>query len=485
LLAGAFPPLVWAWRDVRPRRAALYGFVAGLAFFGILLSWISYFGFIAVLPLVAAEAGYIALAGAIVAWLAKRGLRGPWILATVWVPIEWVRGAFPLGGFPWGQLGGALHDMQPGRALASWGGLIFVSFLLVVFNGLLVDVACAITLRGRVALRVSVIGLVGVVAASALLDATHVTTTPTHALKVAVLQGNDLDRYLTPAEIDGRLISNKHFALADKLHGNYDLIIFPESSLDGDDPVTDAPLRARLVAVAKAHNADVMANGITYDSKQREYNTNVVFAPSGRILGTYSKRHLVPFGEYVPWRDKLGFINELKLVPVDFTPGNHDSVVPIHGVPVGQVICFESVFADQVRDVVREGAQAIVVSTNNRSYRRSAASAQHLALSQMRAAETGRPVVQASISGISAVVDANGVVRDPSKLFVPTIVSRSIMATTGETPYVRFGDWIVWGSLLGLLIAGGVVFVRRRASNAPDEPEEPDDATATPVDVPA
>ena len=94
---------------------------------------------------------------------------------------------------------------------------------------------------------------------------------------------------------------------------------------------------------------------------------------------------------------------------------------------------------------MRDGAEAIVVSTNNRSYRRSANSEQHLALSQMRAAETGRPVLQASVSGISAVIDPDGTVRDRTELFEKAIVDTTIVTTTGETLYVRFGDWVVWG----------------------------------------
>lgn len=488
VMAAAFPPfdrgwlacvglvpLFWAWRGARPRRAALYGFVAGVVFFGILLSWISYFGVVAVIPLVAAEAAYWAGAGAVTAWLARRGFRGPWVLAAVWVPFEALRGVWPLGGFPWGQVGGALHDVPPARALASWGGLLLVSFLVVAGNALLSELLVAARGRRWSGVGAAVIGLVCIVVLTAVLDIARVTTTPTKALRIAVIQGNDLDRYLTPDELASRLITNKHFALAEKeLHGDYDLIVFPESSLDGDDPTTNPALEARLTDLARLHHSYVLANGITFDGEKREFNTNLLYAPNGKLVGTYSKRHLVPFGEYVPFRDLLGFIDALKQIPHDFTPGSHDAVWPIRGVGVGSIICFESVFPAQVRDVVDKGAQIIVVSTNNRSYRRSGASAQHLALSQMRAAETGRPVVQAAISGISAFIDADGVVHDATKLFVPTVISRQVVGTTGETPYVRFGDWIVWGSagaVLGMVAAAWWNTRRdRRGRPAPEDP---------------
>jgi len=111
---------------------------------------------------------------------------------------------------------------------------------------------------------------------------------------------------------------------------------------------------------------------------------------------------------------------------------------------------------------VHAGAQVIVVSTNNRSYERSANSAQHVAIGQMRAAETGRPVVQAAISGISAIIDANGVVRERTKLFERTVLEAAITPTTGQTPYVRYGEWVIWLSALGLAVAVGLAVRRGR-----------------------
>jgi apolipoprotein N-acyltransferase len=104
----------------------------------------------------------------------------------------------------------------------------------------------------------------------------------------------------------------------------------------------------------------------------------------------------------------------------------------------------------------------IVVSTNNRSYRRSANSEQHVALSQMRAAETGRPVVHASISGITAMIDAGGNVSHTTKLFEPTIVDTTVTLTTGRTPYVRVGEWAALASIATTLVAVGIGFARRR-----------------------
>lgn len=148
---------------------------------------------------------------------------------------------------------------------------------------------------------------------------------------------------------------------------------------------------------------------------------------------------------------------------------------------IATLICFESAFGYQVRPLVHNGAQVLVVSTNNRSYRRSANSAQHVAIGQMRAAETGRPVVQAAISGISAVIDADGVVHDQTKLFDRTVVQTTVEATSGQTPYVRYGEWATLACLWTAAIAAVVALIgvrreRKRSLESTGELETTPDA---------
>jgi apolipoprotein N-acyltransferase len=469
LLALAFPafnlgllalvalvPLIWAWRDATPRRAALYGFFFGVVFAAIVMYWLWYFGIVAIVPLVAGWAGFTALTGYLVGCLNRAGLRSPWLIAAAWVVPEALRGRWPFGGLPWGDLGVALHDLQPARALASWGGVALVSFAIVVVNAYLVDLAVAIGTNARRALVVATAGIAVVVVVVAVADAARYQTHPSGQLRVATLQGNDQDRYLTTEEKASGYLTEHHFTLAGRLRGGYDLIVFPESSLDDFSPESNPSLRNRLVAVGRAHGSDVLANAAVPAPDGREFNQNLLYRPDGRLAGTYSKEHLVPFGEYVPFRSLVDWTGIVDRIPYDYSPGNERTIFRVKGHRLATVICFESAFGPLVRDFVHRGAEVVVVSTNNRSYRRSGNSEQHIAQTQMRAAETGRPFVQASISGISAIIDADGNVSHTTKPFHQAIVSDTVTTTTGETPYVRFGEWAVVASaalLLGAAIA--------------------------------
>jgi apolipoprotein N-acyltransferase len=457
LVLVSLVPLLWAWRGARPGHAALYGFAFGCACYSVVIPWIRYFGYVAIVPLVAAMAAAIAIVGALVAAYARRGIASPFLTAAVWVVLEALRGRWPLGGFPWADLGVALHDVAAARALASVGGTLLVSFVVVAVDGLALEFALALRSRTTRSAALAGLGLAALLVATVVADLTRYEPRTTGHLRVAMLQGDD--EQLPLAQQPDQPLTEKHFALAAKLRGAYDLIVFPESSLD-TDPEEDASLHRRIADLAEQHDAYALVNARTPGTDDRWRNTNFLYTPTGKLQGVYSKQHLVPFGEYIPWRDQLSFLPELRQVPYDFQAGPSRTMFNVAGHPVASVICFESAFGPLLRDYVRDGAQMIVVSTNNRSYQRSGNTEQHLALGQMRAAETGRAVLQASVSGISAVIDPDGSVHDRTRLFEASVVTATVPTSTGETLYVRFGDWVVLLSALALVTVT-VVAIRR------------------------
>ena len=477
----ALVPLLWAWRGAGPGTAAVSGGVAGVAYYAVLVEWTRYFGAVAVVPFVLFLATWWAVAGAVVGWLGRRGVATAPVVAAVWVLMEAAQGRVPFGGFPWGDVGYAFHSSGVARALAGWGGVALVSWLALLVNGLVLDAALAVRRsrgeRGgsRWAPVRPLAGIVAAAVVAAGAAAARPELTPTGRLRVALVQGNDRNRNLTLQEIRDRYLVRNHLRLAGAVSAPVDLMVLPESSLDAD-PRDDPYLDLALTALAADHHADVLAGGNVTAPHGRLYNAAFHYGPtatdpagpsaSGRRPEIYRKRHLVPFGEYVPWRSELSFIDALQAVPTDYEPGPGPTVFDVAGHRVGALVCFESAFAPLARQYARLGADAIVVLTNNRSYRRSANSAQHLAIGQFRAAETGRPLLQAAISGISAVVDHTGRVQSRTKLFEPTVLVGEVATYRGRTPYTALGEWVV--AVSALVLVGALVVARRGARPARD-----------------
>ncbi|HSO95695.1 MAG TPA: apolipoprotein N-acyltransferase [Acidimicrobiia bacterium] len=465
----ALVPLLWAWRDATPLSAARDSFVFALAFLGVLMAGLTNTGYTGTVSLIVAAACYYAATGALVAAFARRGIRSPFLTAAVWVFFESLRGRWPLGGLAWGETGIALHNIGAARALASFGGVALVTFVVVAFNGFVLDALVASRPAVPRPLTLAAAGLVGLLALAAVADVTRYQPRTTGRLHFALLQGDQQEGPSSPIQIADQDLTNAHFALADRLQGHYDLIVFPESALDYD-PEELPPLRQRIVDLAAKHGAVVLVNARYRAPNGLLYNANLAYGPDGRLLGVYAKQHLVPFGEYVPLRRQLTFISDLRQIPYDFTAGNRRVLFHAAGRPFGTVICYESAYAPLVRGFVRDGAQAIVVSTSDRSYGRSGIAATHVATGQMRAAETGRPVLHAALSGETAVIDADGSVQQSTGLFTSALTTGTLLTTTGETPFVRFGEWVLVGSAVALLAVAFVAGRRSRRDVPVDSP---------------
>ena len=289
----------------------------------------------------------------------------------------------PFGGFPWADLGVALHDLPPARALASFGG------------------GPARELRGRsrstgfaprprVRLRRAPSRRAVALAASGVVAMLVVTrarrrrrgTSPTDdRARSASRCCRVTTRSCRWPSRQMQLLTDKHLALAEQLQGHYDLIVFPEAALD-TDPDQD-PERAREARRPSPRNTApaVLVNARTPAGNGENYNSNLMYTPDGTLQGMYSKQHLVPFGEYVPWRGALGFIGELRQIPYDFRAGDRTRV-PVPAATGRQ------------RDLLRVGVRP--ARARLRARRRGDRRGEHQqplvpALGQLRAAPGDRP----------------------------------------------------------------------------------------------
>jgi apolipoprotein N-acyltransferase len=188
-----------------------------------------------------------------------------------------------------------------------------------------------------------------------------------------------------------------------------------------------------------------------------------MLAPSGELALRYHKIRLVPFGEYVPIQSMLSAVGVGKLVQRvgEFTPGDELAVGRMDGERLAVFICYEAIFPDLVRGFAHRGADLLVNITNDGWYGRTSAPFQHLAMAVFRAVENGKYLVRAANTGISAVVDPRGRVRQRTALFERTVLVADVAAVPGTTPYSRHGDVFAWGCLGAAIALTASTLVRR------------------------
>ncbi len=446
-------------RRARPRRGFALGLAFGLAYFGLVLYWILLFGELAWTALVLASALFLGAFGALAPalWRERHPVVSVLGLAGLWTVLEFARGHWPLGGFAWGQLGSTQTGNPALLRLASVGGVWAISFVVVAVAGLLL---LALERARRAPPRA--LALVALAAALVLGPALVPLAEPEgRGIDVAAIQVDvRLARGLPPAEEDlaaARMNVELYRTLA---ASPPDLGVWGEGALDPAataDPATMAAVREAIAEVG----APALVGAVVDDPDGSEHTSALLYDGGGRYLGRYDKVKLVPFGEYVPWRSRLDWIGAISQIPVDRVPGERVSPLRAPGLPAfGTPICYENSFPEIPRQMVREGAAFLVLTTNNASYEETAASRQHLVMSRLRAVETGRYVVHAAVSGISAIIDPSGRVLAASGLFEPAVTRARIRASSATTPYVRWGDWAVW--VAGALALGALALPRRR-----------------------
>ena len=487
LLAAAFPaldlgplalvalvPLLLATETVRPRPAAALGYLAGLTFFGLHLLWIAQFlswtGAVAWLAwgaLSAVEAAFFAAFFALVP--ATRPL-GAWrllVLPACWAVLELVRAYHPLGGFPWGLLAVSQHGGGPLLPLARVVGGFGLAAVIVAVN-----LAVALWLRALRATaregswRPKVAALVGLpLLVAGLLGARlAVPAAPAPSgppLDVVVVQaglrgGHGLAQGQTTEQVFANHVRHTE-ALAGAPGGPPDLVVWGEGAADAD-PLTNPDRLAAVTRAARAAGAPILLGASTRLDATHLATEGLLFTPEGRLADRYQKRRLVPFGEFVPFGSVLSRLIPATRegVPYDKVPGHRLEPLLIDGVPVGPLICWESAYPGDARQLTREGARLLLVMTNNASFGTGSGPRQHLAAGQLRAVESGQTIVQAAVTGISAVIEPTGATRQETGLYQDTVIRVQAEQRTGVTPYVRFGR-VVEAGLVGIMVGGLVL----------------------------
>jgi len=487
--ALAFPTtdwflLAWVWLvpsflcalEGAPRQALADGWLAGTAFFAVLLRWLDHtfqnyssipwpVTWLPILALAAYCGLYTGLVCASVSRLRGR-LGVGWALAAapaLWVSGEWIRD-WLMGGFPWGLLGYSQHLELPVIQIAELGGVYIVSMLLVAVNAAISGLIVLGWRRSAPGVTATALLLLAALAFgwwTLSREFGPAADRATRVVQIAVIQPS-IEQSVKEDPGNRELTMHIYERLTrDAARTKPVAIIWPETAA----PIFlrgDRALLARLVALSREVGAPLLVGSI-----DRLPGPNGKFLNSAFLLGDqgitakYDKIRLVPFGEYVPLSGVLGFVKQWAEFISDFAPGSRETVFPLPGAPFGTVICYEVISPALFRGFVAGGASFMTNITNDAWFGRTSGPWQHLGMLPLRAVENRVAIARAANTGISAFVGPDGRVGPTLPLFERGILSAAIPLRSRTTLYTRFGDWLVYLCLALSAAAWATAALRR------------------------
>ncbi len=455
----ALIPLMISIIGATPLKAALLGFITGLTAYTGITYWIvptvhtATGSWVQALLCQGVLASYLAFFIALWAYLVRAVdikaslLRFSFFSAALWIAIEFLR-TWLFGGFPWALLGYSQWKFLSLIQLAEYTGVYGISFLLVLVNTSLLRL-----LTTKRALPF--IALLFVVSSAAVVGKVLYIATTTAAplyIKVAVLQGN-IDQYKKFDKVYISDIVSGYTSIARQAaRTRPDMIVWPETSVPGVLP-RDPGLYAWISSLSKETRSYNIVGSIYNNGGQEYYNSSILFGSEGEIVGWHKKNHLVPFGEYIPFRKFLSPFFKIFNEMGDLTRGTQPDLLPVKSVLISPVICSENFFGDLVRRFIRKGGEVIVSQTNDAWYLNTSAAQQHFIMNVFRAIENRRPVIAAGNTGVSGIIEPNGRISarlaEHRRAFLVATVSPSRVMTF----YTRFGDlFAIFCVLYALLV---------------------------------
>lgn len=489
-LALSFPnyniwPLAWiavallvlASFRARPAASPLYGLLHGLVFYPLSVPWIDVvmqqYGNVGpwtaagILALMAIAGGIICAAFSLAVALASRksAALACALAPFLWVTLEFARTHLPIIGFPWNLTGYAASGNLPLAQLTTITGIYGLSFMIAAWGALL---AFAI-LSGRQRAWKALLVFTGVLVLVAVGGRYFIPRDATPRHVAHLVQTDFAQSYSYPVgwmtEHASDLDQLDEISV-DSARRNPGLIVWPE--VPAPFSLQDPAFSSRAQRIARDSGSDFLV-GVEDEKRGPQgnweaSNSAVLLGPSGERLFTYDKMHLVPFGEYVPLRPWLGFTGKLTADIGDFTPGATYSIGQIPGGRFGVFICYEAVFPNEVRRFTKRGAQLLINISNDGWFGRSAAPAQHLMMARMRAVESRRWLLRDTNNGFTVDVDPYGRIVARLATDVRGELDAPYDFRSGETPYVRFGDWFARLCLIASLALLLSAFIPTRRS---------------------
>ena len=441
------------------RRVILIGWVFGLGYFGFGVYWLYNslhdFGN-ASPPMAAALAALMIIcislfpALTLVSWKLAQRVLGQWtiwLLPLLWFAFEWLKG-WILTGFPWLSLGYSQVD-SPLHGFAPFIGVYGLSAVCVLLSVALIRVV-----RNRQYLHIALVVLIpGLAISIQNIDWTEPQSTP---LRVTIVQGN------IPQEIKWQYDQRQNifdiYWRETNKNWDSDLIVWPETAIPGRSESIEQSVLIPMAIAATQQGSSILTGVVVSESEKNIFYNSMLLLGSSQ--GAYHKRHLVMFGEYYPLRWLLDFMRSFIDIPYsDLTSGSRNQpLMSVNETRLGVSICFENVFSRDIMIALPE-ANLLVNASNDAWFGDSLAPHQHLQIAQMRALETGRPMVRSTNTGISAFIDYRGRIIESTEQFNTQSITRDMLGRMGVTPFYYFAR--VQGLLAALILVVLLIFVFR------------------------
>ncbi|MCA9399025.1 MAG: apolipoprotein N-acyltransferase [Candidatus Omnitrophica bacterium] len=440
LIWVALVPLFLAIDGKRKITSTLYAYLTGVLFFFGVIYWFIHVTGIGMVIMVIVFGLYFALFGFFHSFFQNRNkLFSIFLIPAVWVLMEFLR-AHLFSGFDWASLGHSQYKNLLFIQIADITGVFGISFLIVMVNMVIKDLW--VTKKAGASLVITALFLLITLGYGVFqLNQPHSNG---KTIKAAVVQAN-VDQNMKWNESFWPAIMKKHMDLTRQAAEEQpDVIIWPETSLP-NILWEDAYLLNDLVDFIKAEQIPVILGAVVQEEFDVYYNSALLFLEDGQLAGQYNKLHLVPFGEYIPFRGVFPFLEDI--IPIaDFTSGRDFTVLSLKGKKISALICFEDTLSALARGFVRQGAEILVNLTNDAWFKDTKAPYLHMQSALFRTIETRRPLIRAANTGVSCFIDATGHIKDMvrNEAGKPTYVEGFAVYTmnlnNAETFYTKFGD---------------------------------------------
>ena len=474
-------PLFFVIENQKPFKAFLIAYLTGVLFFLGTVYWLIH----VTLPGMIIVVLYLALYFGFFGLLASHGFSMPntsfpVFIPALWVVLEWLRSHF-LGGFGWCLLG---HSQSSNLAIiqvADITGAYGVSFLVALVN-VVIFLGIKNFMKGnRALISVAIpLFLIFICVSYGIFRLKNIFTG--ESLKIAIVQGNIPQAKKWDFNFREEILNKYESLTRDSAKEGVDLIIWPETSVPGYLE-SESALLERITSLVKAINTPVLIGSPREDRALKEvyYNSAILFAGDGRVSDRYDKIHLVPFGEYVPFRKIFSFVDNFAPSPIgDFTSGKDYTVFKffidkkfkdkelirrlVKKVRFSCLICFEDIFPDLTRQFVKKGADLLVNITNDAWFGKTSAPYQHAQSSVFRAIENRVNVVRAANTGLSCFINQKGqiigaVEVNGANLFIDGFKMCEITLSETKTFYSTYGDIFAYICIFYTLF---YIFNRRR-----------------------